>query len=109
MVANKVNFHVFEIHTLNADLCCWKVYLFLPKLHEIAILNAVCADRDDAWKKYPFPPPGHNHDSNNVYYAEIFCNVFSFEDFADHDASAKLIPSKNVCPNYAHPAIFNMK
>ena len=55
MVANKVNFHVFEIHTLNADWYCWKSVSIFPKLHEIAILNAVRVDRDDAWKKYPFP------------------------------------------------------
>ncbi len=41
-----VEFHAFEIHILNADIGCWKIYPF--SLDEINILNAVSRDRDDA-------------------------------------------------------------
>ena len=87
MVANKVSFHVFEIHTLNADLYCWKGVQvnknFKKKKRENKIaLNCYpkCGPRRPrrCVKKVPFPaffcswittcltrvaPPGIRHSS----------------------------------------------
>ena len=47
-----VEFHAFEIHTLNDDMRLQvKSISFFPRFHEIDILNAVRADSDDAQKR----------------------------------------------------------
>ena len=43
-----VEFHVFEIHTLNANMRLLKSIPFFPRFHEIYTLNVIRADCDDA-------------------------------------------------------------
>ncbi len=42
-----VEFHAFEIHTLNEDMRLLKSIPFFPRFHEIDILNEVREDRND--------------------------------------------------------------